>query len=109
MHRRYLDTVEAAAYVRVSDSWLAHARLRKEGPRIVPLPTGRIVYDVVDLDKWMEDLKSPVFGRPVMSAPIAVATTKENPDGAPRRRRGRPTKAESMSRRGGWTTPPAVR
>lgn len=97
--RRYMDTDEAAEYVRVSASWLAHIRRQpvNPGPRCIDLPTGRVVYDVQDLDRWMEGLKRPESGQAASSAPISDdRATRES---ARPRRRGRPTKAEIIARR----------
>lgn len=88
--RRYLDTRQAAQYMGLSASWLAHARLRGEGPTWIQIPGSRIVkYEVSDLDDWLSAMKVP-GGRPLQPPTLA--------DSAPRRR-GRPTKAETIARR----------
>jgi hypothetical protein len=102
MTRRYLDTEGAAEYVGISKSWLAHARMRYEGPRwIQPRGTNIIMYDVQDLDKWVAENKSPEFGDGP-SFPQQLPPRKVDPCApAPpaKRRRGRPTKAETIARR----------
>ena len=52
---RYLAPQEAADYLRMSLSWLRKATRRREVPAI---PIGaRIVYDRVDLDGYVDQLK----------------------------------------------------
>jgi hypothetical protein len=99
MDHRYLDTDAAAEYVRVSASWLAHIRRQpvNPGPRCIYLPTGRVVYDVQDLDRWMENLKSPETGQSGLN--IVVANDSVKHESVAPRRRGRPTKAETIARR----------
>lgn len=90
---KYMTTQEAADYLGISKSWLAHARLRGEGPTYIPIPAGQrpmIKYDPADLDKWMHSLKMPM-GEPIVPPESAFAATK--------RKRGRPTKAETVARR----------
>lgn len=88
--RRYLDTRQAAAYMGLSASWLAHARMRGEGPAWIPVTGTRIVkYEQADLDDWLASMKV-CGGRPQQLPPIVSS--------APRRR-GRPTKAETIARR----------
>jgi predicted DNA-binding transcriptional regulator AlpA len=89
--RRYLDTRQAAEYMGFSASWLAHARLRDEGPAFIQIPGSKIVkYDIRDIDDWMSSCRSPM-GRPMEIPAAAIAP----------RRRGRPTKAETVVRRRG--------
>lgn len=89
-NRRYLDTRQAAEYMGISASWLAHARMRGEGPVWISIRGTRIVrYEVADLDDWLSSMK------------VASGKSLEPPpftDNAPRRR-GRPTKAEAIARR----------
>lgn len=88
--QRYLDTRQAAAYMGLSASWLAHARMRGEGPAWIPIRGTRIVkYERGDLDDWLASMKV-CGGRPQQLPPIV--------SNAPRRR-GRPTKAETIARR----------
>lgn len=95
---RYLDTREAAEYLGISHSWLAHARSNGEGPQWIEVPNSRIIrYDVQDLDDWMGSLRVPRRGERTSTAP----SKKEHllPQPGAKRRRGRPTKAESIARR----------
>jgi hypothetical protein len=50
---QFLDTKEAAKYVRLSTATLERLRVTGGGPSFIkPIPT-RVIYDVVDLDVWM--------------------------------------------------------
>jgi len=90
LNRRYLDTREAAAYMGLSASWLAHARMRGEGPAWIPVAGTRIIkYEASDLDDWMVSMKV-CGGRPQQSPKVGGSGTP--------RRRGRPTKAEAVTR-----------
>lgn len=53
---RYLDSAEAAAYLNVSRSMLAKRRLTGDGPSYSKLGK-RVIYALVDLDRWVADLK----------------------------------------------------
>jgi hypothetical protein len=53
---RYLDSAEAAAYLNVSRSMLAKRRLTGDGPSYSKLGK-RVIYALVDLDKWVAELK----------------------------------------------------
>ena len=88
-NRRYLNNREAAEYMGLSASWLAHARMRGEGPTWIEVPGTRIVrYDAEDIDKWLAGGKV-AGGRP-LALPVEHSTN---------RKRGRPTKAETIARR----------
>jgi len=50
---------------------------------------GRIVYPLVALEAWLDQHTRPTPPRPSPTTPA---------EGAPRRRRGRPTKAEQLAR-----------
>jgi predicted DNA-binding transcriptional regulator AlpA len=54
--KRLLPVVEAATYVSLSASTLNRLRVHGGGPRYVKL-AGRVLYDVCDLDQWVEDSK----------------------------------------------------
>ena len=85
-----MDTRQAAEYMGLSASWLAHARMRGEGPRWIQIAGSKIIkYDSNDLDDWLESMKVP-GGRP--EAPLSAFTSHS-------RRRGRPTKAETVAER----------
>lgn len=89
-NRRYLDTREAAKYMGLSASWLAHARMRGEGPAWISIRGTRIVrYEAADLDDWLSSMK--VAGGKSLQAPPLTDNAL--------RRRGRPTKAEAIARR----------
>jgi hypothetical protein len=47
---------EAADYCRLSASTLNRLRVSGDGPRYTKL-SGKVLYDVRDLDKWIEDSK----------------------------------------------------
>jgi hypothetical protein len=47
---------EASAYVRLSASTLNRLRVTGNGPRYTKL-AGKVLYDVRDLDQWIEDSK----------------------------------------------------
>lgn len=51
--RRYLNTEEAAAYIGISASTLSRMRVSGEGP-CYSKAGRRVLYDVAQLDKWME-------------------------------------------------------
>lgn len=53
---KYLSTEETAEHIRMSQSWLAKARLSGEGPPFIK--AGRtVLYDVEDVDLWMAERK----------------------------------------------------
>lgn len=52
----YLDSAEAAAYLNVSRSMLAKRRLTGDGPSYSKLGK-RVIYALVDLDRWVAELK----------------------------------------------------
>jgi predicted DNA-binding transcriptional regulator AlpA len=54
--KRLLTVVETAAYVSLSASTLNRLRVSGGGPRYAKL-AGKVLYDVRDLDKWIEDSK----------------------------------------------------
>ena len=51
--RRYLRPADAADYVGVSSKFLAHARVRGDGPPFIRASGRLILYDVADLDQWL--------------------------------------------------------
>jgi predicted DNA-binding transcriptional regulator AlpA len=56
MTKRLLTVAECADYVRLSASTLNRLRVSGDGPRYVKL-AGRVLYDVADVDKWIEQGK----------------------------------------------------
>jgi hypothetical protein len=54
--KHLLPVAEAAAYVSLSTSTLNRLRTTGGGPRYAKL-AGRVLYDVRDLDQWIEDSK----------------------------------------------------
>ena len=54
--KRLLTVVETAAYVSLSASTLNRLRVSGGGPRYAKL-AGKVLYDVCDLDQWIEDSK----------------------------------------------------
>lgn len=95
---RYLNTRKAAKYLGISHSWLAHVRLSDGGPRWIAVPDTRIIrYDIQDLDDWMASLKVPKQRDSVCSS--SDYPNHPSPQGQPKRKRGRPTKAETIARR----------
>ena len=54
--KRFLNTREAADYVGLSAKTLARRRAAGEGPRYIKR-SKRVIYEVVDLDAWMEEGK----------------------------------------------------
>ena len=60
--RRYLDTAQAAVYLGIGARTLARMRAAGEGPRHARIGR-RVIYDIADLDAWIEEFKSPVAGR----------------------------------------------
>ena len=54
--KRLLTVVETAAYVSLSASTLNRLRVSGGGPRYAKL-AGKVLYDVRDLDQWIEDSK----------------------------------------------------
>ena len=59
--QRYLNTLEAAAYLGVSDKTLLKLRHAGGGPPYATLGR-RVIYDVRDLDKWVADRKRRFTG-----------------------------------------------
>ena len=54
MDRRYLDTKEAADYLRCSAAYLNIARNKGSGPPYIrPEGMRKVMYDRVHLDEWM--------------------------------------------------------
>jgi hypothetical protein len=53
---RLLPVADAATYVSLSASTLNRLRVSGGGPRYAKL-AGKILYDVRDLDRWIEDSK----------------------------------------------------
>ena len=56
MTKRLLAVAEAATYLSLSPSTLNKLRVKGGGPRYVKIG-GKILYDVRDLDQWIEDHK----------------------------------------------------
>ena len=54
--KRLLTVVETAAYVSLSASTLNRLRVSGGGPRYAKL-AGKVLYDVRDLDQWIEGSK----------------------------------------------------
>jgi len=54
--KRLLPVDEAATYVSLSASTLNRLRVSGGGPRYAKL-AGKVLYDVRDLDQWVEDSK----------------------------------------------------
>ena len=54
MLRRMMPTKEAAHYVGLATGTLANMRVRGDGPRFRKI-AGRVLYDVADLDAWIDD------------------------------------------------------
>ncbi|APZ97343.1 hypothetical protein BWQ93_01675 [Sphingopyxis sp. QXT-31] len=52
MQPNYLNTEEAAQYLRMGVSTLNHMRVRGDGPTWSRLGTRRVVYARADLDAW---------------------------------------------------------
>ncbi|HLW78185.1 MAG TPA: helix-turn-helix domain-containing protein [Terriglobia bacterium] len=51
--RRYLRPPDAAEYLGVSPKFLAHARIRGDGPPFIRASGRLILYAVADLDQWL--------------------------------------------------------
>ena len=61
----YMSVAEAAAYLRLSKSYLDKARVSGAGPIFAKLAS-RIVYRRADLDAWVESsLRASTSGRPL--------------------------------------------
>ena len=56
--KRFLNAKEASAYVGISAKTLNRMRVPGKGPRYTKRGR-RVIYDVVDLDEWMEEGKTP--------------------------------------------------
>lgn len=52
--RRYLNSAQAASYLKLSQSMLAKRRLTGDGPRYSKLGK-RVIYEVADLDQWIAE------------------------------------------------------
>ena len=62
---RYLDTVEAGSYLGLSPSTLARMRVTGGGPRYSKAGR-RVIYDLRDLDSWVEERKRRFTGESEM-------------------------------------------
>ena len=62
--RCYLDTRQAAAYLGLSPSTLNRMRVSGDGPRYSKVGR-RVIYDVADLDHWMDERKRRFTGEAV--------------------------------------------
>jgi hypothetical protein len=51
---RYLDTKESARHVGLSTATLERLRVKGGGPLFISPVPGRVLYDVQDLDAWMQ-------------------------------------------------------
>ncbi|MDE0407757.1 MAG: helix-turn-helix domain-containing protein [Alphaproteobacteria bacterium] len=58
---RYLDTKQAAAYLGLSPKTLVKMRVTGGGPRYAKVGR-RVIYDVADLDSWVEKRKRRFTG-----------------------------------------------
>lgn len=58
---RYLDTVQAADYLGLSPSTLSRMRVTGGGPRYSKAGR-RVIYDLRDLDSWVEERKRRFTG-----------------------------------------------
>ncbi len=54
MSGKYLRPVQAAEYVGLSSSTLAKLRVTGQGPGYVKVGAKMILYDIRDLDAWLE-------------------------------------------------------
>lgn len=55
MTKQRLNVKEAAAYVGMSVGWMNKARMRAgDGPTYLKIGVRRVVYDVTDLDAWLQ-------------------------------------------------------
>lgn len=58
---RALKTTAAARYIGLSPSWLRKRRLRGDhdvglqGPKFIRLENGLCLYEVAELDRWLDD------------------------------------------------------
>lgn len=50
-------TEQAAQYCSVSPSYLAKLRLSGKGPKYIRIGRKAVIYDIHDLDEWLESLK----------------------------------------------------
>jgi hypothetical protein len=57
IEKRYLVPEEASRYVGISIDRLKRLRSLNIGPPFIPLSDKKILYDVTDLDKWLETKK----------------------------------------------------
>jgi len=63
---RALKTAAAARYLGLSASWLRKRRLRGDqdaglpGPKFIRLHNGLCLYEVVELDRWLDDATARV-------------------------------------------------
>ena len=56
MKKRFISTLEAAEYLATTRGVLANLRLKGEGPSYVKLRR-RVLYDLHDLEAWLESHK----------------------------------------------------
>ena len=54
-YRILLDCTEAAAYLKLEVSTLADWRYHKKGPRWIPLSRRRVLYDLDDLNRYLDE------------------------------------------------------
>lgn len=84
--KRYLSREEAAEYCGLGVSTLNNLACAGEGPLYIKT-FGRVIYDVADLDTWLQSMKvDPATRR---------ASALEQPAPAVKRGRGRPAKTAS--------------
>ena len=81
--RRYLKTVEAAAYIGFRPSTMATMRKEHRGPVPIRLSANRVAYDVASLDRYMQER----------------ATLDDTPEVAAARERGRVGGLRTKARR----------
>jgi len=63
--KRFLTAKEAATYLRVSKGFLDKRRMygrEGEGPRFIRVSVRKILYDIDDLDQWVEAQRRKAAG-----------------------------------------------
>lgn len=62
-NRRIFRTAGAADFLGISESWLEKLRLRGTGPRCIRLGHRAVLYDVQDLESWLDRHREPANRR----------------------------------------------
>jgi predicted DNA-binding transcriptional regulator AlpA len=74
---RYLPTARAAKHMTVATSTMLTWRRQHRGPKPIRLSSNRVVYDRLELDRWMRERTT--FERQPMAAETPATTATGRP------------------------------